>query len=91
MKAAQNRVQTITAGEFAHVVQRVDDPGMAASGEHHQPPSSEVGNKRLVVEHELVGPPPAVVEGLVAGCEALFEGGGSIYLSRDKERFIEDE
>ena len=91
VKTAQRCVQTIAAGEFAHAAERVDDPGMAASGEHHQPLPSEVGNERLVVEHELVGPPHAVVEGLVAGWEALFEAGGSIYLSRDKERFVEDE
>jgi hypothetical protein len=34
--------------------------------------------ERLVVEHELVGPPHAVAVGLVAGGEALFEAGGPI-------------
>ena len=66
MKTAQHRVQTVAAGEFAHVAERVDGPGVAASGDHHQPLSSEVRDERLVIEHELVGPPRTVAQSRVA-------------------------
>ena len=91
MEAPDDGVQALAARNLRHVAQRVDDPGVAAAGEHDQALAAHVRDERLVVEDELVGLPLAVAARLVAGRQALLERGGPIDLAGHEQRAVEQE
>src|SRR6478672_2278394 len=91
MKTPDDRVQALVARDLRYVAQRIDDPGVAAAGEHDQALAANVRHERLIVEDELVGLPLAVPARLVARCETLLERGRAIDLAGHEQRAFEEE
>ena len=50
-----DRADLVRAGEPARVSHRIDDAGVTATAEHHQPPIAEAEHQRLVVEDQRIG------------------------------------
>ena len=90
VEAADESVQPLVARQLARVAGDVDDPRVAAAGEHDEPAAADVRDERLVVEDQRVGPPVAVAVSLVTR-EAALEVAGAIDLARHEQGAVEQE
>ena len=71
MKPTDDRADLVRAGEPARVSHRIDDAGVTASAQHHQPPIAEAEHQRLVVEDQRIGLPAILRERLMPGKPSL--------------------
>ncbi len=91
VEPAQDGVHAVHAGEPLGVPDDVDDPGVAAAGEHDEPAVPDVDDDRLVVVHDLVRPPGAVAERLVRRRHAGLERRRAVDLAGDQQHPVQQE
>jgi len=88
VKAADDGVDVLLAGQLPHVAHDVHDAGMAAAGEDHQAAPTHLRDEGLVVEDQRIGLPRPVAVGLVTR-EALLEVRRPVDLAGHQQRAVE--
>src|ERR1039458_1857526 len=88
MKAADDGANLVLAGKPARVSHRVDDAGVTAPAQHHQPPITEAQHQRLVVEDQRIRLPAVLAERLMPGKPGL-ERRLPVDLTRDEHCAVE--
>src|SRR4029079_7920187 len=90
MEPADDGSDRSLPGEQLRVPDYVDDPGVTASGQHHEAATRQAHHNRLVIEDQRVGLPAAVNIGFVS-LEARLERRRAIDLARHDYRAVEQE
>ena len=54
MKSAQNRINVLYPGNFLCIQGRINNTGMRAAGDDHQPLAGKINYKRLVVGNRIL-------------------------------------
>jgi hypothetical protein len=90
MESAHDRVEGTLFGQAAGVPADVDDPSVAAAGNHEEALVLDVDDERLIVEDEGVGLPAAVNPGLLQREPGLVAGGAG-YFAGDQDGSVEQE
>src|SRR4029079_4814146 len=88
VEAAYDGGDGVDAGESACVADDIDDAGVAASGEDHEPMTGNVDHQGLVIEDQRGGCPGAVNQRLMER-HAVFKATGSVDLAGNEHRVVE--